>query len=1662
MSLRTACAALLAASALWAGNLASAWGEDAPQPAAKKPAAETPKPGDAKPADSKPAPTKPAAPTPAADPEAEDNGAGALEKAREALRKRQQEEAQQKAAPPPQARPLPGQLQMRGLQFNGRVRVGINRTAEAGEDEPVFFPADRATLQRLSKAQELLEEKRFGEAARLLGDILEGPEDFFFQPKRDEPIHRSLKAEAQRLIGELPSEGRTSYELLYGATARQQLDAAVAKGDPAALAEVSRRFFHTKAGYEATYVLALQQLDRGHPMTAALSLKRLYGTPGAAQFEPTLSIQLAACWLQAGMNDKAQETLRNLPAQVRTAKVMVGGKAIPLFHRDDEALSWLAQVAGARLSTQVDDGEQWAMFRGSASRNTISNGSSPLLSRRWGVPTADENGGAIEGMVSQVRESSQDQGGTLLCSLQPIAVKDYVFMRSIGGLVAINFATGKRVWRGPVDPSIRQLLDPGAATNTNMNQIGRLGNGRMIVNAAISVGPRWLGHRLWEDSTFGAISSDGQRVFCVEDLDAGMNLPEQRLVVLPNGRKVPQPMGPRSFNRLAAYDIATEGKLTWEAGGPQSEAQSELAGAFFLGAPLPLGDKVFALTELKGEIRLAAIDAKTGKLEWSQQLAVIENWGAEQLRRTTGLSPSYSDGVLVCPTSSGAVVALDLTTRSLLWGYQYTRTDMNSPDVARLGMIRNPAIGPHNPNGNGRWMDASVTIAGGKVLLTPPESNQLHCLNLLDGKPIWQKPREDGLYIGCVHDDRVLVIGRNSVRDLSLSDGLSAWPEQNLPLPTGSVPSGRGFFNGRRYHLPLTTAEVAAIDVDAGRIVARAKSRSGTIPGNLICHRGAVISQNIDVIERFDQRDDLWQQITAAVAANPNDASALARRGELLLDDGDFRGATDSLRLSFAVNPDPRTRDLLVDSLLEGMRVDFPQDRQQLADIERLIDQTAQRNAFLRLAALGWQACGNVPEAFAAYSRMAQLEGGADDLERVDHALSVRRDRWVQARLRELSETATASERNEMDREVAARLERAVQAAGSAPLRNFLAFYGALPNADIAREKLANRLIEEEAYAEAEQLLRQLELSTDIPRAAAATARYAALLTTVKRPDDAALYYRRLADRFADVECLDGKTGRQLVSEIAETADVRRFLEPGDPWPIGVVEREDGKAAPGVLTRHFALELSGPLGPFYEFSNLCIDQQQQSLVGVDGLGHERWRVPLRDPNQAGMNATFFGNGQMNPARVNGHVVLVSMGNQILAIDSLGSGNNDGARVLWRHDLIDRSPTMAFQAQPLIVQVPWAVPRLVVADHLGRPLGGIGPVTSDMACYQRMRSVIAVRPLTGESLWVRSDTEPGSDLFGDDEMLFIVPPNSEDALVVRPLDGKELGRRKVPASSGRMVTLGRRIASWAIENGKSIVKFSDPWEEKEIWRREFTTNARAWVVGTEAIGVMTPNGSFVLLSLADGKPLIEEKLSPEPNLSEIYVLRSPDRYIVAASHPILPGRANINRQSLTAGIGNPLISGHVYVFDRQSGKKIGSLAVDRRGLLLSQPSALPVLTFATLVTDNARKNRQQPTEAELVFLDKRTGKVVHQEVLPQPIQQGLDIEGDPEHHQVFLKTQGATIRLTFTGKPVPEEPNPENTSTDSDARKAGRAVLRGLQNWFESVTPLQTPLNPRDE
>ena len=71
--------------------------------------------------------------------------------------------------------------------------------------------------------------------------------------------------------------------------------------------------------------------------------------------------------------------------------------------------------------------------------------------------------------------------------------------------------------------------------------------------------------RIWLDSTFGQISSDGERVYAVEEL----GFRGRRTL---NVRDEPHPLSPAASNRLVAYDIASEGTAVWEVGGQAGQA----------------------------------------------------------------------------------------------------------------------------------------------------------------------------------------------------------------------------------------------------------------------------------------------------------------------------------------------------------------------------------------------------------------------------------------------------------------------------------------------------------------------------------------------------------------------------------------------------------------------------------------------------------------------------------------------------------------------------------------------------------------------------------------------------------------------------------------------------------------------------------------------------------------------------------------------------------------------------------------------------------------------------------------------------------------------------------------------------------------------------------
>lgn len=1491
------------------------------------------------------------------------------------------------------------------------VRAPEGKAAEAAATlRNVFARPSRELTQKLHMARQLLAERRYAEAVGLLNTLLEAEEDYFLLDGSSGGV-RGLRAEAQRLLGAMPREGRELYELRYGARARQMLAEAAASGNAQALAEVSRRFFHTQAGYEATLLLGLYYLDHGSPLAGALTLQRLGQIPEVAeQFEPGLSVLLATCWSRAGASGKAREALEAVRVRQGRASLRIAGVEVPL-----EAM--FSRLAGAASEGQpaLPASQEWLSAGGNAAHNAAASGEGPLLSLTWRVPTTESP--RVEKTVLEISRAFRQRDQWAVPALRPLVVGDKVLMRTVRNLLAVDFVTGKRVWEVPTDDPIESLTNGVADSPFQPPQVDvRFG----------------LRLRLWGDATYGALSSDGQFVFAVEDLTLDVTPFRQGF---PFAQRDPRTEA-RTYNRLAAFDVKT-GKLVWHVGGTPDEWPLPLAGMFFLGPPLPLAGQVYVLAETKGEIRLLALEARSGALQWSQQLAVVDqerDLPFDPLRRLAGLSPSYADGVLVCPTANHAVVALDLASRSLLWGFAYGEEEQESgfmgPFQAPRGLVMeiDPAA---------RWADSCAILAEGKVLITPADSDWLYCLDLLTGKLCWKAPREDNLYLACVVDGKAILVGRRGMRAYYLQpvprqpegpeEGGTpepAWEGRTLEYPGGALPSGIGFLSGGHYYVPLSSGDVLAVDVKAGAVARTYRSRRGAVPGNLVACRGRILSQKADSLEAFYQLDALRAAVAQRLKSQPEDPEVLALHGEILWDEGKLDEALDVLRKAYRGNPLPNYRNLLREAWFDALKTRFATYRAQATEVESLLDAPEHQKTFLRLFVTGLMSAGEHGAALKQLQKLMEWDNHGRQMERVDAGHQVRSDRWVQTALAQLRQAAGAEVQAEIDRLAGQALEAAIQAGSTEALQRFLDYYGGLPLADQARWHLVQKLRIAARYLPAELLLRRLGRSSDRRQSARAAAELASLLREANLPEHAAIAYRFLAERFGDVVLADGKTGRQVLETLPAEDPIRKSLRLAEPWPRGRVvigkERPRGPLPPPLSTAVVPLPEGG--GAFYRDAMFELQSSTQSVQARNGWGLPIWQWPVGDLFRQGRFSIH--SGAMRGAVLD-HLVVLSLGSRVVALDTLTVGRSGVPATLWSTDLEQSSP------------LPGAMARLrgrrVMAIYqqprLDAPLLPATIISEQLVCYQRFHELHGVDPVTGQTLWIREDTRAESSVFGDDQYVIVLPPDENVAMVLRAADGSLLGTRVIP--EGRLGTVGRYVVAWqpGLSGGGQQGELSvlDPWTGQPLWPpRRFAENAKAALLGKEAVGVLETQGRFVLLRLADGQTVVDTPVLPEPSLAEMFLFEWPGGYVLVANSLERPESKPLQIYGMHGIPSAHIHRARVYGFDR-NGKKLWQepAVVTDQFLLTHQPARLPALIFAcgTLQRRGVSLGQQRVV---WVAVDKRTGQTIRPKEFSD-WSTNLRLSGDAEQKVIRIELQKESITLEFTALPPEPPPSKEKVS-----------------------------------
>ena len=1491
---------------------------------------------------------------------------------------------------------------------NAALRVTV-----AGDDAQratgVQPPMKRETNRGMQRAEASIAAGEFSQAIRFLDEVLGQDEDLFIEVD-DQGEYAGMKQTARRLIRDLPSEGRQAYETSYGATAQRLLEAAIEKGDSKALATVAHRYFYTPAGYEAALLLAMDEADAGRHFSAALAYEQLLDAPEAARrFEPALSIRAASSWMAAGEEEKAREILEALLAQSGQS-IEIAGRMRKL-ESQPESIKWLRDVVGEPNGLVAQQERQWLTYRGNAARNGSVIGGLPHLRVRWEVPLLGPP--KLEALFENLIDNLVRTKQVAPIASNVIAAGDYILTRTPQGLLAVDFRTGKRIWRS--EPQREEVLEMLVQSATNGED-----------QAANPEPVRAFARRLWEDYLYGVVSSDGERVYMVNNLT--MPLSQQYEFAPFMGGDLPER---GATNKLTAYELATQGKLVWEING--QHAEGDLEGMFFLGAPLAVGQSLYVLGESKSAVYLIALNRANGAVEWRQPLASLESSVQLDLqRRLQSMAPSYEGGIIVCPTGAGVVMGVDLAKRSFAWAYRFDAVSLmdnfnrGREDLGTTGMGR-------------RWTENAVAIADGKVVLTPPESEYLHCIELQTGKLLWKIKRDNMTRLACIEDSRVLLVGHQKMKSVNLADGQPAWKKETLGLGSGVQPAGTGFVSEGKYFLPLTSAEVIAIDLKEGRIVARTSPRDGAPLGNLICHRGSVISQNGEYLDCYDQIDVLRKRSELQLEREPENVEALRTLGEVAYNEGRLSDAITLLDRAYRAAPeDVETRDVLAECLMTALDGDFAAHGAKLPLLKELQDGgVARQMSVLRIEAQGMMQSGDRQAATDACLKLYGLASDPEEMLTIgrDHQTAI--SRWVEAQLAAIWAESTEDERKSLQ----GRIENEVAKLGPEPrgenLDRLLAFFGTLPPTEPLRLRHARELALAGQSLEAQQLLLDLEKSADPAVHREAVGRIASQLHEAGLHSLAYRYDKELAGPLADEVLFDDVTGQALLDRWKDAIG-----EDPSRWPSGRVKVGMLPTTPSMATRTRGGML--PIRIERSDSILGLSTAQLAARGggemavVDNYGREFFRANAESENHGMMRQPGSTYGASR-----GNLFVLSMGRQLVAINTLSSTDASAPSVLWRANLVTNLNYDQFYPSATSGEGagrPGTLRALRSTNEDGDWIGVIGPVTSRGVVFQDQRRLVCLDPTSGEVRWSRTDVPPGCELFGDDELVFAFPPGETEATVYSTIDGRLLGKRPVPPFREQLVAAGRNVIVWKVAGAQAELSSIDAWSGETNWKETFDSGSAVDIELGRYVAVADSTGQVVVVDGENGKTLVEYRIPEASRVDEVHLRVGRDDFLVLARGP-----QTMNRGPMVQSFplqDSPVFTGSVMLFDRTDGTMRWSrpAEVDRQAYPINQPVDLPFIVFAGQV--NPEGGGTRPTSTLLV-LDKATGRTLlrKNDLGPNAAGQCVARISDAAQHQSTVELAGKTILLQFTDERRPPEP-PSLAEVESEAKSgwSGSGVL----------------------
>lgn len=1434
----------------------------------------------------------------------------------------------------------------------GNSAAGQNPFLQRGQSpEDVFLLAPRPLMRLLREGETSLSEGRYTDGIQALGALLQEEteglpvdlrgQDFFSESGKRGLFNKTVRGEAIRLLADLPAAGRKVLEIEFGIAARRQLDEAVSASDFTEIAEVARRFPHTEAGYEAQLLVAQQKLNCGFPLAAAAIYDRLLTYPTARDlYGVELARAAAVAWQLANDPERAAGVLSFATRCFPGGQIEWNGRLISLDSENDwNALVFdpLEAYRARRTDRNADD---WLLTGGTAARNATSRGSMPLKHARW---VKDIHSSVPEKEDLQNLAESESQGERIILPRFEVrAIGDLVLTKTTDSeILAVDFESGLTKWPFYHDSSPAKLLD--RRTDYTSSSGGGLS--------------QQLQNRVWGSSAFGRFSCDQDRLYYISDETVEQN---------GSSRAYSQSI----TNVLQGVSLSGQGKIEWKVGGGKAENTSEprLREAFFLGPPLSYQGDLYAIIEQNNETRLVVLDPASGKLRWSQQLIhpLYRQLRFDPLRRAQAISPTISDGVVLCPTGAGAVLAVDLLSRSLLWGYSYTTE--NSPRRqagGAFGGIGGLQFNPLAP----RWVDAAMIAQDGIVVVSPPESSNFFVRNILTGESVMPPQRRNSSrYVAGIYDGHAIVVAERYVYSLDIATQVVLWERE---YPERLKLAGKGLWQQDRLLLPLTDQRLIQIHLHDGAILENAEVDQPV--GNLFAHRGDLISASPTSVAVYRMQDALRIEVDQRLNANPEDVWALNQSSQLALADGEIESAYETLWAAYQLEPrNIDTRYLLVETLLSGLQTNFDGFEQRARELQNIVVYGPQRFRFLQWLALGSMRSGKYRESFESLLSLMRLRIGtqsANSQNRAHHlklseSYAVDTDTWIATELARTYENADAADQAVMDSMVRSEIQ-SVEGVVIPLRRQRLKYFRWHPSAESQVLETAISLLAKDDQSGGEELLQPLLHSRNVET------REAALGLLSRRTLQDNLLFGPRGQAFPSV--FDRTNAAMNLESVVDPADVPEELMRPIEWHRGqfavdVLDQQrlypSGSRLPQVSERYGRPEIDVRL------SGELLIVSNSNGEDIAHFEYKRASADLSDLN--------------TQAYIRGGLIIIETSSEVIGLDLYRGLTSGSDAMLWRQSLLHRhpSPNSRFRQPDKKQTLENSSLGVVIRD---RSVGGrrtaVGPLTPAGLILQLANSVVAIDAYTGRQLWVRDGYDDKIRFASEGIQLAIVNPSLGETEIVDCRDGTVLDRQRYSGDWQHLhayqdvVVEFREIQS---ERSQGIVSAKTKRPVLRVWNAisgkeiagslELSLGSRAEICDGRYLVALDPKGKMHVFDFREESHSVLD-VPVDLKLATISVERFGKILVIASSSGGIVGQPGGSSQPTSIRH----INGRVYALDLQRKRLLWEEPGRLHNMLfpLSQPRNSPFM-----VTFRVRRGRMNSNSATIAVIDLRTGRLTY--------------------------------------------------------------------------------------